>query len=67
MERRRMTVGGAIVFYSAQILVIALKLCYNNQNAKKEELMINRKNVQLGTVRSCIRELFEYGKSAKPK
>lgn len=27
--------------------------------------MINRKNVQLGTVRSCIRELFEYGKQRK--
>ena len=27
--------------------------------------MINRKNVQLGTVRSCIRELFEYGKKRK--
>ena len=27
--------------------------------------MINRKNVQLGTVRSSIRELFEYGKQRK--
>lgn len=27
--------------------------------------MINQKNVQLGTVRSCIRELFEYGKKRK--
>ncbi len=27
--------------------------------------MINHKNVQLGTVRSCIRELFEYGKKRK--
>lgn len=27
--------------------------------------MINQKNVRLGTVRSCIRELFEYGKKRK--
>lgn len=27
--------------------------------------MINQKNVKLGTVRSCIRELFEYGKRRK--
>lgn len=27
--------------------------------------MINEKNVQLGMVRSCIRELFEYGKKRK--
>lgn len=27
--------------------------------------MINRKNVRLGQVRSCIRELFEYGKKRK--
>ena len=27
--------------------------------------MINKKNVRLGTVRSSIRELFEYGKKRK--
>lgn len=30
-----------------------------------EDNMLNQKNVQLGKVRSCIRELFEYGKQRK--
>ena len=46
---------------------ILLPKLWNSDIIVKTELrqMINEKNMQLGQVRSCIRELFEYGKKRK--